>query len=462
MSAQLGVILGYIVLQLVVAWAVSRSIRGEDDYLVAGRSLGYGLSTFTIFATWFGAESLISGAGSVYAEGLAGGSADPFGYAICLLLLGVFFAKPLWNRKLTTFGDLFRQRYGLQTERVAAILLIPTSVLWAAAQIRGFGQVLAANSEFDTSIAIAFAAAIVITYTTFGGLKADAVTDVIQGVTLAAGVVVLFWVVYFGDGGFAWQAVPAESLSLFPADRPWMESAEAWAVPVLGSLFASEVIARVAAARNAQVARTGLLAGGTLFLVFGTLAALVGLAGATMIPGLEDPEHVVIAMADQHLGTGLRILFSGALAAAILSTVDSVLLTAGSLMAHNLIIPLRPQMSDRDRLRLNRFGVVFFGLVSYSVAVGAETVWGLVEESSALGSAGIFVIVPFALFTRFGGALSAIASLAIGAIAYILGAYVWEWEYPYLISIGLALAGYVIPALFARELSPPEMVEESG
>ncbi|MEX2299863.1 MAG: hypothetical protein WD733_02935 [Bryobacterales bacterium] len=455
MSLQLGVILAYIVVQLVVAWFVSRRIRGEDDYLVAGRSLGYGLCTFTIFATWFGAESLISGAGSVYADGLAGGSADPFGYAICLLLLGALFAKPLWDRKLTTFGDLFRQRYGLQTERVAAVLLIPTSVLWAAAQIRGFGQVLAANSEFHTSVAIAFAAAIVITYTAFGGLKADAVTDLIQGITLIAGILGLSWIVFFGDAAFDWSAVPAERLSLFPAERSWPATAEAWAVPVFGSLFAAEVIARVAAARNARVARTGLLAGGTAFLVFGTLAALIGVAGATELPGLDDPEQVIIAMADQRLGPTLRILFSGALAAAILSTVDSVLLTAGSLLAHNLIIPMRPAMSARARLRLNRAGVVFFGVVSYWVAVGADTVWGLVEESSALGSSGVFVIVPFALFSRFGGASAAISSLAAGGVSYIVGAYFWEWECPYLISICFALAGYVLPAWLAKE-SPAE------
>jgi Na+/proline symporter len=220
-------------------------------------------------------------------------------------------------------------------------------------------------------------------------------------------------------------------------------------------LFASEVIARVAAARNAEVARVGLLAGGAAFLVFGTLAALIGLAGAVELPGLDDPEQVVIAMADRSLGPGLRVLFSGALAAAILSTVDSVLLTAGSLLAHNLIIPLRPAMSERARVRLNRAGVVIFGLLSYGLALGADTVWGLVEEASAFGSAGVFVVVPFALFSRFGGASAAIACLAAGAVSYVGGAHFWEWDYPYLTSVGLALAAYVVSAWLARE-SPSE------
>jgi hypothetical protein len=78
-------------------------------------------------------------------------------------------------------------------------------------------------------------------------------------------------------------------------------------------------------------------------------------------------------------------------------------------------------------------------------------VWGLVEEASALGSAGVFVVVPFALFSRFGGASAAIASLAAGAVSYVAGAYFLEWNYPYLTAIGFALAGYLIPAWLLKE-----------
>ena len=103
----------YVFAQLIVGFLVSRYIRSEDDYLVAGRSLGYGLAIFTIFATWFGAETCIGAAGTIYEEGLSGGSADPFGYGLCLVLMGLVFAAPLWRRKLTTFGDLFRQQHGV-------------------------------------------------------------------------------------------------------------------------------------------------------------------------------------------------------------------------------------------------------------------------------------------------------------------------------------------------------------
>ena len=77
-------ILGYIVLQLVLGVVASKRTRTESDFLLAGRNLGYALATFSIFATWFGAESCVGTAGAAYADGLAGVTADPFGYTICL------------------------------------------------------------------------------------------------------------------------------------------------------------------------------------------------------------------------------------------------------------------------------------------------------------------------------------------------------------------------------------------
>ena len=129
-------VLCYIVAQLGVAFAVSRSVRTEEDYLVAGRRLGYGLTTFTVFATWFGAETCIGSAGAVYTDGLEGGTSDPFGYAGCLLLAGLLLAAPLWRRKITTLADLFRRRYSPGVERLTVLLMVPTSLMWAAAQIR--------------------------------------------------------------------------------------------------------------------------------------------------------------------------------------------------------------------------------------------------------------------------------------------------------------------------------------
>jgi SSS family solute:Na+ symporter len=79
----LGIIV-YILIQLVIGIVVSKKINNEDDYLLAGRSLGTGLATLSVFATWFGAETCIGAAGAVYEKGLSGATIDPFGYSLCL------------------------------------------------------------------------------------------------------------------------------------------------------------------------------------------------------------------------------------------------------------------------------------------------------------------------------------------------------------------------------------------
>lgn len=444
MNATLIAIAAYVAAQLGIGWYISRRIKTEEDYLVAGRSLGYGVATFTIFATWFGAETCISAAGQIYTQGLSGGSADPFGYALCLFAMGLFLAVPLWKRRLTTLADLFRLRYSENVERLAVLLMAPTSILWAAAQIRAFGQVLTASSGLAVDLTITLAAAVVILYTMYGGLLADAWTDVIQGVALMTGLIVLF-IVFINDVGFGgFAAIEGARLNPFGgSDADVIGIIEAWAIPVCGSLMAAELVARIIASRSPQVARRSSLMAGGIYLLIGLIPVSIGLLGAPLLPNLGDPEHLLPMIAQRYLPGILYALFAGALVSAILSTVDSALLVASSLVSHNLIIPLRPDMPERTKVRIARSGVALFGLLAYVLAIYADKVYDLVKEASSFGSAGIFVVVLFALFSKFGGWKSAAASLVTGVLVWILGAYILVLPYPYLVSLGASFAAYV-------------------
>jgi Na+/proline symporter len=141
MTVAVGVF-AYIVLQFAVGIWVSRRIRDEKDYILAGRQLGVTLASFSVFATWFGAETVMGSSGRVYTDGLSGAQGEPFAYAVGIIIMGLCFAVPLWRRGLMTFADFFRQRFSPSVEKMTVILLIPGSVLWAAAQIRGFGQIM--------------------------------------------------------------------------------------------------------------------------------------------------------------------------------------------------------------------------------------------------------------------------------------------------------------------------------
>ena len=451
MNATLLGILAYVLAQFAIGIYLSRRIRTEDDYLVAGRSLGYGLGTLTIFATWFGAETCIGAAGAIYASGLSGGVSDPFGYGLCLILMGLVFAVPLWRRRLTTLGDLFRQRFGSAVERLAVVLMIPTSLLWAAAQIRAFGQVLTASTGLAIAGTVTLAAAVVIAYTVFGGMLADAWTDMVQGIVLIAGLGALLVMVV--------AEVGTETLSTLQPFRPGPEGAaapsalailEEWAIPLCGSVLAAELVSRVIATRSPQVARRSSLMGGGVYLAVGMIPVLIGLLGFQLLPGLAEPEQVLPLMAQRFLPPALYILFAGALVSAILSTVDSALLVAGSLLSHNLVVPSFPGISERGKVRVARGGVMLFGVLAYLLALRADWIYGLVEEASAFGSAGIFVVIVFGLFTRFGGGVTATATLLTGMAAWVVGAYLLELDTPYLVSLAAALGVYLAVGVLDR------------
>ena len=354
----------YVLLQLAIGVVASRRIKTEDDYLVAGRSLGPVLATFTVFATWFGAETCIAAAGAVYTDGLAGGSADPFGYGLCIVLAGAILAVPLWRLRLTTLADLFRLRFDASVERLAVVLMVPTSLFWAAAQVRAFGQVLSAASGFEVELALGLAATIV-------------------------------------------------------------------------------------AARSERIARNATLVAGGSYLLIGLLPVTLGVLGSVLVPGLTESEQVLPVLAERYLPTFLAVVFSGALVSAILSTVDSALLVAAGLVSHNVVVQMRPGLTERQKVRIARVLVVGFGVLAWLMAARAERVYELIEQASAFGSSGIVVVVLFGLFTRIGGTPSAVASLLAGVVSWCVGAYVWDLPYPYLTSLAVAAAAYLVTAVLS-------------
>ena len=453
-------VMAYVALQLAVGFLVTPRVKDEEDYLLAGRRLGLGIGTMTVFATWFGAETCIGAAGAVYTDGLAGSRADPFGYALCILCMGVFFAAAFWRMKLTTPGDFFRERYGVVVEKMAVFLMVPTSLLWGAAQIRAFGQVIAATSEFNVEFGIVIAALVVVTYTCMGGLWADSITDVIQGIVLIAGLLIIGVAVgidHAGDPGIR-DAFTAERLSLSAPGEPWFARLEAWSIPIMGSLVAQELISRMLASKSPSVARNACFAASGLYLAIGLIPVVLGLMGPALVPNLEDPEHLLPALAEKYLSPFLYVIFAGGLISAILSTVDSNLLASASLVSHNVIVPLAKNPTEKYRVRAARIMVVIFGGIAYIMATRAESVYGLVEEASAFGSSGLFVSVAFGIFLNRGGAYAAGASLLAGVGTYVTVSILLEGPYPFLCSLAasaiafLAVAAFEEPSESARRL----------
>lgn len=437
---------------------VARRIQNESDYLLAGRQLGFWLATFSTYATWFGAETIVGSAGRAYNEGVSLGSAEPFGYGLCIALMGLIFAAPLWRRGLTTLADLYRARYSVPAERLAAVILIPSSILWSAAQIRAFGYVIEISTVTVTGdVAVAIAACFTIAYTIVGGLMADAINDFIQGVVVALGLIIVFVAVLPHAGGLTEVgrvlSDPARVHPL-PEGESLLAVVERWAIPVLGSVLATELIGRVLGARSPEIARRSSYAAAAMYVGIGSIPLLIGLLGPTLAPDLADSEQLLPHVARTMLPTALYVLFAGALISAILSTVNSTLLVSAALLEHNIVVPVFRVSEERRKVLIARAGVMLFGVIAYVLAQRSEGVFELVEEASAFGSAGTLVTVCFGLFTGWGGARAAIATLLAGIASY-LAASVAGLTAPFLTSLLASLATYVLVAPLDRPRPVP-------
>ncbi|MBL9076252.1 MAG: sodium:solute symporter [Planctomycetes bacterium] len=429
-------VFAFVLLQLVVGALAARRVRSQDDFLLAGRRVGPFLAAASIFATWFGAESCLAAAGDAYRHGVSIWSTEPLAYGICLVLMGLWFAGRLWHLRITTLPEYFGRRFGRVAERLAAVLLLPSSVLWAAAQIRAFGHVVVehADGAIHLEAAIALAAVVAIAYTMLGGLLADIYTDVVQGFVLILGLGVLAWAVLANtpaDGGA--PPTPTE-----PPTGSMLDLVEAWAVPICGSVLAQEALSRSFAARSATVARTAAVAGGLCYLLVGLVPLSLGAVAPTLLPGLDEPESVLLRLAGDHLPTVLRVLFVSALVAAILSTVDSCLLVAASVVTRNLL-PTRFHAGIWPA----RLACGCVGLVAFGLALSSDTVHDLVEEASGFGSAGVFVLGVLGLYTRFGGPWAGCGALLAGLVVWVGTRHltIVSTDHPYLWSLAAAAVG---------------------
>jgi SSS family solute:Na+ symporter len=452
MAAVLAV-LAYMLIQFGIGVWVSRRIKTESDYLLAARNLGPVLLTFSIFATWFGAETVVGSSGRAYANGVTFGNAEPFGYGLCLVILGLVFAIPLWKRKLTTLADLYRERFSVGTERIAAVILIPSSIVWGAAQIRAFGYVLDTTAGgIGTELAIGIAAGFTVLYSMFGGLLVDAINDVLQGVMLAVGLSIVLIALLPHLGGvdeIGRQLTDPARVRLMPTGESGWAVLERWAIPVAGSVLATEIVGRVIAARSPQVARGSALMAAAMYIGIGLIPLVIGLVAPSVVPNIDNAEQILPHLARTVLPTVLYAVFAGALISAILSTVDSTLLVASGLLSHNLLVPIFGVTDEKRKVLLARGGVASFGVIAYFLARHAEGILDLVEQASALGSAGVLVTVVFGLFTNWGGARAAIMTLLAGLVVYVVAAFGGA-ETPFLLSLAASLTTYMVVAAVAK------------
>jgi SSS family transporter len=439
----------YVLVQLSIAVWASRRIAGDVDYLVAGRRLGMFAVGISVFATWFGGETVMGASAAIASEGIAGARAEPFGYAICLILAALLVAGAMRAKGYITLADFFRDRFGGRAEIAAACVSIPTSIVWAAAQLLALAALVSTVAGLPVATTLLAVTVLVTAYTLIGGLLASVVTDIFQSAVVLIGLVILLIALVDHAGGpaTALASIRPEQLILIAPGESWLARLDAFAIPILGSIVAQELISRFLGSKTAKVAmRGGLLAGG-LYLVVGFFPLAFGLIGPGAGFDASNGDLFLPQLAAELLPTALFVVFAGALFSAVLSTVDSALLAAAALTTENLYSRVRTRADSREKLIAARVLTVAAGACAYLVATRGETIYGLVEIASSLGSAGLLVSLLIGLHTKFGDEWSALAALAAGLVAIGLGGWVYDLPGAFLGSILAALLAYGVAAL---------------
>ncbi len=418
-------VLVYLLITILIGRWAARKVKSAGDFIVAGRSLPLGISTCVIFATWFGSETMLGATSEFARHGLIGVMEDPFGASLCLLLVGLFYARKLYRTNLLTFCDYFRERFGRKAEVVSALLMIPSYFGWIAAQIVAMGIVINTVMDVPHGTAMIASGLIVMGYTYMGGMWSVSITDFIQTIMIIIGIVVIAVIVVHDAGGIQTviDRAPAGTFRFLPDKdwNSWLHYLAAWFTIGLGSIPQQDVFQRLMSSKSERVAQYSSYLGSLMYLVIGSVPLLIVLCAQQLYPGLaaQGTEKILPNMVLQHGNLFIQVLFFGALLSAVMSTTSGAILAPATVLGENIIRPFFKNITDKQLLRVIRLSVVIVSAISMGMAFSSQDIYELVASSSVLSLVSLFVPLTAGLYWKRSSEGGAILSIILGTAGYI-------------------------------------------
>lgn len=462
----------YLVASIGIGLYAATRVHNAKDFAVAGRRLPMPVVTATVFATWFGAEAVFGVSATFVKDGLRGVVADPFGASMCLIIAGVFYGTKLYKLNVLTLGDFFRMRYNRTVEVLITVCIVISYLGWVSAQIKALGLVfnVVTDGAISQPAGMILGAAIVLTYTTFGGMLSVAILDFVQMSVVMGGMLYIAYLISGLTGGVdvvVNHAAAAGKLDFFPraSAAEWLTFLAAWLTMMLGSIPQQDVFQRVTSAKSAKIAIYGSVLGGVLYFAFCFVPMFIAYSATLIDPGLfnglieSDSQLVLPTLVLQHTPVFAQAIFFGAVLAAIMSCSSATLLAPSVAFSENILRAFYPGISDRAFLRMMRFTIVCFTCTVLVFALNTNaSIFKMVENAYKITLAGAFVPLFFGAFWRRATTQGALAA-SIGGISSWLLVELLVGEAglvpPQLIGLGVSMLGMVAGSLLPQWVGRP-------
>ena len=467
----------YLVITFYVAYYVNKDNKKEgkfiEDYYLGSRTMGGFVLAMTIVSTYISASSFISGPSIAYDKGLGWVLLACIQVPLIFLTLGILGKKlAIISRKLNalTIIDIIRARYKNDTLvlllSLLTIVFLMTSIV---AQFVGGARLIESIIGIDYKLALMIFAFCTIIYTAFGGFKAATVNDAVQGLIMMIATFVLFVVILNKAGSMENIVSRAREINpnLLKPDgggaiaKPFIMSF--WILVGIGVLGIPSTTVRAMGFKDSKAMHNAMIIGTFVvgFLLLGM--HLVGFMGRYLEPSIDVSDKLIPTLALKNLNPILAGVFIGGPLAAIMSTVDSVLILISSALVKDIYINFISKGNDSEN-KLKRISLAIslgIGLLTYLLSINQSSLIVWINLFAFSGQEVLFFVpMVIGLYWKRGTAYGAIASVISGFVVLIIlsqfsiSIYGLHNIVP---SLLIALISYIIVSLCTKPLNHKEL-----
>jgi SSS family solute:Na+ symporter len=407
------VIAAYFALMIGAGWLGMKRARNTEDYLVAGRRLGYGFYAGTLAAVVLGGASTIGGVRLGYLYGISG-MWLVFMLGLGIVVLSLFFSRRLASLGVFTVSGMLGERYGLSSRVIGGLVMAAYDLMVAVTATLAMGTVFDVLLGVPRMPAIILGGALVVGYSVLGGMWSITLTDILQFGIMTIGIFAILLPMSLNDAG-GWGGLKGTLPdSYFDITAIGTDTIITYfLIYFFGIIIGQDVWQRVFTARDGTVAtRAGLFAG-LYCIAYAVAGAAIGMAAKALLPDLSVPDNAFAAVANEVLPVGLVGLVLAAALAAVMSTASACLLASATILANDV---KRHPMGSLSRQRVYTLVV---GVVVIAIAIVVQDVVGALTVAYNLLVGGLLVPIIGGLFWARSTAKAALASIAVGSVVVI-------------------------------------------